>query len=109
MAVAKNTKNVAVVDNSEQGVLMARKIYVDKGRISFFSLPFITLFVVATIGLFAFFGVLALVGAAVLGCGASVLRRLFSGKDKEIGPRIGGTEGDTITLGEDDYKIRDID
>ena len=88
---------------------MAGKIYIRKGRAPLFSLPFIALFVVVAICLFAFFGVLALVALGVLGAGASILRKLFPGKDKKSGSQVGGTEGDTITLGEDDYEIRDVD
>ena len=88
---------------------MAGKIYIRKGRAPLFSLPFIMLFVVVAVCLFAFFGVLALVALGVLGAGASVLRKLFPGRDKKDGPRVGGPEGDTITLDEDDYEIRDID
>ena len=88
---------------------MAGKIYIRKGRASLFSLPFIALFVVVAVCLFAFFGVLALLALGVLGAGASVLRKLFPGKNKKAGPRVGGPEGDTITLGEDDYEIRDVD
>lgn len=88
---------------------MAGKIYIRRGRIPFFSLPFIMLFVVVAVCLFAFFGVLALVALGVLGAGASVLRKLFPGRGKKDGPSVGGPEGDAITLGEDDYEIRDID
>lgn len=88
---------------------MAGKIYVRRGRVPFFSLPFIALFVVVALCLFAFFGVLALVALGVLGAGASVLRRLFPGKDRKPGPRVDGPGGDTITLGEDDYEVRDVD
>ena len=88
---------------------MAGKIYIRKGRVPFFSLPFIALFVVVAICLFAFFGVLALVALGVLGAGASILRKLFPGKDKKGGSQVSGPEGDTITLGEDDYEIRDVD
>lgn len=89
---------------------MARKIYIRNGRVPFFSLPFIALFVIVAICLFAFFGVLALVAAGVLGAGASVLRKLFPGRGKKKdGSRVGGPEGDTITLGDDDYEVRDID
>ena len=88
---------------------MAGKIYIRKGRVPFFSLPFIALFVVVAICLFAFFGVLALIALGVLGAGASILRKLFPGKDKKGGSQVGGPEGDTITLGEDDYEIRDVD
>ena len=88
---------------------MAGKIYVRRGRVPFFSLPFIALFVVVALCLFAFFGVLALVALGVLGAGASVLRKLFPGKDRKTGPRVDGPGGDTITLGEDDYEVRDVD
>ncbi len=88
---------------------MAGKIYIRKGRAPLFSLPFIVLFVVVAICLFAFFGILALVALGVLGAGASVLRKLFPGKDKKGGPQVGEPGGDTITLGEDDYEIRDVD
>lgn len=88
---------------------MAGKIYIRKGRASLFSLPFIALFVVVAICLFAFFGVLALVAVGVLGAGASILRKLFPGKDKKGGSQVGEPGGDTITLGEDDYEIRDVD
>ena len=88
---------------------MAGKIYIRKGRAPLFSLPFIMLFVVVAVCLFAFFGVLALVALGVLGAGASVLRKLFPGRDKKDGSRVSGVEGDTITLGDDDYEIRDID
>ena len=88
---------------------MAGKIYIRRGRIPFFSLPFIALSVVVVVCLFAFFGVLALVALGVLGAGASVLRKLFPGRDKKPGPRVDGPGEDTITLGEDDYEIRDVD
>ena len=88
---------------------MAGKIYIRRGRVPFFSLPFIALFVVVAICLFAFFGVLALVALGVLGAGASILRKLFPGRDRKPGPRVDGPGGDTITLGEDDYEIRDVD
>lgn len=88
---------------------MAGKIYIRRGRIPFFSLPFLVLFVVVAVCLFAFFGVLALVALGVLGAGASVLRKLFPGKDRKAGPRVDGPGGDTITLGEDEYEIRDAD
>lgn len=88
---------------------MAGKIYIRRGRIPFFSLPFLALFVVVAVCLFAFFGVLALVALGVLGAGASVLRKLFPGKDRKAGPRVDGPGGDTITLGEDEYEIRDAD
>lgn len=88
---------------------MAGKIYIRRGRISFLSLPFIALFVIVAVCLFAFFGVLALVALGVLGAGASVLRKLFPGKGRKPGPRVGGPGGDTITLGEDEYEVRDAD
>lgn len=88
---------------------MAGKIYIRRGRVPFFSLPLIALFVVVAVCLFAFFGVLALVALGVLGAGASVLRKLFPGKDRKAGPRADGPGGDTITLGEDEYEIRDVD
>ena len=88
---------------------MAGKIYVRRGRVPFFSLPFIALFVVVAVCLFAFFGVLALVALGVIGAGASVLRKLFPCKDRKTGPRVDRPGGDTITLGEDDYEIRDVD
>ncbi len=88
---------------------MAGKIYIRRGRVPFFSLPFIALFVILAVCLFAFFGVLALVALGVLGAGASILRKLFPGKDRKPGPRVDGPGGDTITLGEDDYEIRDVD
>lgn len=88
---------------------MAGKIYIRKGRAPLFSLPFIMLFVVVAVCLFAFFGVLALVALGVLGAGASVLRKLFPGRDKKDGSRVSGVKEDTITLGDDDYEIRDID
>jgi hypothetical protein len=88
---------------------MAGKIYIRRRRMPFFSLPFIALFVVVAVCLFAFFGVLALVALGVLGAGASVLRKLFPGKNKKAGPRVNGPGGDTITLGEDDYEVRDVD
>lgn len=88
---------------------MAGKIYIRRGRMPFFSLPFIALFVVVAVCLFAFFGVLALVALGVLGAGASVLRKLFPGRNKKAGPRVDGPGGDTITLGEDDYEVRDVD
>ena len=88
---------------------MAGKIYIRRGRVPFFSLPFIALFVVVAVCFFAFFGVLALVALGVLGAGASVLRKLFPHKDRKPGPRVGGPGGDTITLGEDEYEIRDVD
>ena len=88
---------------------MAGKIHIRRGKVPFFSLPFIALFAVAAVGLFAFFGVLALIALGVLGAGASVLRKLFGGRDGKTGPRAGGPGGDTITLGEDEYEIRDAD
>lgn len=88
---------------------MAGKIYIRRGRVPFFSLPFLALFAVVAVCLFAFFGFLALVALGVLGAGASVLRKLFPGKDRKAGPRAGGPGGDTITLGEDEYEIRDAD
>ncbi len=45
----------------------------------------------------------------VLGAGASVLRKLFPDRDKKDGSRVSGVEGDAITLGDDDYEIRDVD
>ncbi|MCY3986029.1 MAG: hypothetical protein OXF23_03180 [Candidatus Dadabacteria bacterium] len=88
---------------------MAGKIYIRKGRIPFFSLPFIGLFVIVAVCLFTFFGVLTLVALGLLGAGASVLRKLFLGKDNKTSPRMSREEKDSITLGEDDYRIRDID
>lgn len=88
---------------------MAGKIYIRRGRVPFFSLPFIALFVVLAVCLFAFFGVLALVALGILGAGASLLRKLFPGRGRKADPRVGGPGGDTITLGEDDYEIRDAD
>ena len=88
---------------------MAGKIYIRKGRATLFSLPFIALFVIVAICLFAFFGVLSLIALGVLGAGASVLRKLFPGRNKKNGSRVSEIEGDTITLGEDDYEIRDVD
>lgn len=88
---------------------MAGKIYIRRGKLPFFSLPFIALFVVAAVCLFAFFGFLALVALGVLGAGASVLRKLFPGRDGKNRPRAGEPGGDTITLGEDEYEIRDAD
>lgn len=88
---------------------MAGKIYIRRGRIPFFSLPFIALFVAVAICLFAFFGVLALVALGVLGAGASVLRKLFPHKGRKPRPRVGESGGDTITLGENDYEVRDVD
>ena len=88
---------------------MAGKIYIRKVRAPLFSLPFIALFVIVAVSLFAFFGVLALVVLGVLGAGASILRKLFPGKHKKGGSQVGGPEGDIITLGEDDYEIRDVD
>ena len=88
---------------------MAGKIYIRRGRIPFFSLPFIALFVIVAVCLFAFFGVLALAALGVLGAGASVLRKLFPGRSRKTGPHTDGGERDSITLGEDDYRIRDVD
>lgn len=88
---------------------MAGKIYIRKGRVPLFSLPFVALLLVVASCLFAFFGIVALVALGVLGAGASVLRRLFLGGKEKDRPRASGSEGNVIILGKDDYEIRDTD
>ncbi len=88
---------------------MAGKIYIRRGKAPFLSLPFIAPLAVVAVCLFMFFGFPALAALGVLGAGASVLRKLFPGKNGKPGPRAGGPQEDTIALGEDEYEIRDAD
>ncbi len=88
---------------------MSGKFYVRKRKISVFSLPFIALFLALAVGVSLFFGAVALAVLAVFGVGTSIFRKLFSRKGERPRPHVGGTGQDTITLGKDDYEIKDID